>query len=122
MAYQNRIKEARRAAGLTQKALADLVGVNKTTIAGYELRNREPSAEMLWKIALATGTDMNFIFQDEMAELDTDDLTVPEIKFAKKYRSLDDAGKKIVECVLQHELERMNQITQTPPIESDPQF
>ena len=35
--------------------------------------------------------------------------------FIEKYRSLDDAGKKIVECVLQHELDRMNQITQSPP-------
>ena len=46
-----RLKELRLQAGLTQKQLADQIGVTKSVISFYELRERTPSPEVLVKLA-----------------------------------------------------------------------
>lgn len=46
-----RIKELRNKSKLTQIELADLVGVTKSTIAAYENDSRQPSYEVLVKMA-----------------------------------------------------------------------
>ena len=54
----------------------------------------------------ALKVDANFLFQDEMKELDTNDFSIPEIKMVRKYRVLDAHGKKIVDMVLDEEYSR----------------
>lgn len=68
MSYVQGIKEARISAGMTQEQLAKAVGVAKSTITSYEKGNREISAGMIQKIAQATGSSVEFIFQDEENE------------------------------------------------------
>lgn len=46
-----RLKELRTQAGLTQKQLADQIGVTKSVVSFYELRERTPSPEVLVKLA-----------------------------------------------------------------------
>lgn len=46
-----RIRFFRKAAGLTQKELAEMVGLNESTVRNYELDNRTPSLEILSDIA-----------------------------------------------------------------------
>lgn len=46
-----RLKELRTQAGLTQKQLADRLGVTKSVVSFYELRERTPSPEVLIKLA-----------------------------------------------------------------------
>ena len=65
MSLHDRIKEARTNKNLTQEQLGKLIGVAKTTIAGYE-KNREPAAAKLGEIADALDVDVNFLLQDEM--------------------------------------------------------
>ena len=45
------LKRLRLQAGMTQKQLADKLGITKSVISYYELSERAPSAEMLVKIA-----------------------------------------------------------------------
>ena len=45
------MKELRLQAGLTQKQLGERVGVTKSVISFYELRERTPSPEVLVKLA-----------------------------------------------------------------------
>lgn len=59
--YSEAIREARKAAGLTQSGLADRLnwGENgQTRISNYELGTREPSQHVLQKMALAMGVDV----------------------------------------------------------------
>ncbi|MBD5153247.1 MAG: helix-turn-helix transcriptional regulator [Oscillibacter sp.] len=55
MTFGERVKQYREAKGYTQEELAELVGVAKTTITGYERGNRAPDVAKIKKIAAALG-------------------------------------------------------------------
>lgn len=106
MSINDRIKEARKNKGITQEQLGELIGVAKTTITGYE-KNREPSAAKVGEIADALDVDVNFLFQDEVKKLHENRATPLEMEhLIKKYRNLDDHGKKMVDFTLKEEYER----------------
>ena len=106
MSLHDRIKEARKNKGITQEQLGELIGVAKTTIAGYE-KNREPTAAKVGEIADALGVDVNFLFQDEVRELHENRATPDEMEhLVKRYRILDEYGKAAVNLVLGNELHR----------------
>lgn len=106
MSINDRIKEARKNKGITQEQLGELIGVAKTTITGYE-KNREPSAAKVGEIADALDVDVNFLFQDEVKKLHENRATPLEMEhLVKKYRNLDDHGKKMVDFTLKEEYER----------------
>ena len=65
MSLHGRIKEARKNKGITQAELGALIGVAKTTIAGYE-KNSEPTAAQLGEIADVLDVDITFLLQDEI--------------------------------------------------------
>jgi len=50
-AFAVTLKMLRLAHGLTQQELAEHLGISPVTISGYELGYREPSIEMLERIA-----------------------------------------------------------------------
>lgn len=49
--FGKKLKILRQNAGLTQQQLADKLWVTKTTVSYYELSDRNPSPEILVKIA-----------------------------------------------------------------------
>jgi len=49
--FGTRLKELRLQAGMTQKQLAEQIGVTKSVVSFYELRERTPSPEILIKLA-----------------------------------------------------------------------
>lgn len=53
MEFGKRLQEARVAAGLSQQALAEKIGVKKAAISKWELGKREPSFERLALLAKA---------------------------------------------------------------------
>ncbi len=110
MAFNDRLKEARIANGLTQKQLAEKLGIAGTTVTGYEKGNSEPNVNTIGKIMEVLRVDANFLWQDEIQELNTDDFSIPEIKMIKKYRKLDTHGKKIVDMVLDEEHSRCSSV------------
>ncbi len=110
MAYTDRMKTARKEKGLTQEQLATMIGVGKSTYNGYEKGNSEPSMLTFAKIIQALDIDANYLFQDEMALRIAHSVSPAEMEHIKKYRGLDDRGKRIVDTVLGHEMERMKEI------------
>jgi transcriptional regulator with XRE-family HTH domain len=66
MSFGTRIKEARKAKGLTQTQLAEIVGVAKTTISGYESGHSEPDEQRIIAIMKALGIDANYLWQDSI--------------------------------------------------------
>lgn len=55
------LKEIRLENGLTQKQLSQLLKVSHTTVSSWEKSTREPSLEMLEKIAIALKCDVNYL-------------------------------------------------------------
>jgi len=107
MSLHERIKEARKRKGLTQTELGLIIGVAKTTIAGYE-KLYEPSASQLGAIADALDVDVTFLLQDEIKQRKEVYASLDEMEhLVKKYRALDEHGKEMVDVVLEKELERV---------------
>ena len=59
----NRIKELRTAAGMTQKALADQLGVTVPTVSKWELGQRTPELERVFRMTLIFGVAIEEIVQ-----------------------------------------------------------
>lgn len=51
MDFGSRLKELRKQSGLTQQQLADRIGVSKSVVSFYELKERAPSPEVLMKLS-----------------------------------------------------------------------
>lgn len=66
MTFGERLALARRNKNLTQSELAELIGVKKSTITGYEKNNREPDLFKIKKIMSVL--DITF---DYLADIDT---------------------------------------------------
>lgn len=49
--FGDRLKQLRSQAGLTQKELAERIGITKSVVSFYELRERTPSPDVLVKLA-----------------------------------------------------------------------
>ncbi len=57
--FGKRLKNAREAAGLTQAALGDVVGINKRVIIRYELDQAAPSVHAAARMARAAGASLD---------------------------------------------------------------
>ena len=56
------LEAARVNAGLTQKELAEKLGISNATVVNWEKGNTEPSASQLRKISELSGIPLDFIF------------------------------------------------------------
>lgn len=59
----NRVKELRTVAGMTQKALADQLGVTVPTVSKWELGQRTPELERVFRMTLIFGVPIEEIVQ-----------------------------------------------------------
>ena len=55
----NRVKELRTAAGMTQKTLADQLGVTVPTVSKWELGQRTPELEKIFRMTLILGVGID---------------------------------------------------------------
>lgn len=80
--FGERLKDLRQNAGLTQKQLADKIWVTKATISYYEQSERNPSPEILVKLATAfhVSTDYLLGINDKQFSLDVSDLLPEDIE------------------------------------------
>lgn len=112
MSINSRIKERREALGLSRIELASMIGVTPSAIANYENGISSPKIELLYKLFDALKCDANYLYQDEMTELNKSGsllLSKKEEDQIKKYRSLDSYGKKQVDSVLKNEYDRVTE-------------
>lgn len=106
MAFKDRLKEARLSRGLTQEQIAKQIGVAKSTFTGYEKGNSEPSMLTISKIMNVLKVDANFLWQDETNSLTELVVSLDEKALLRKYRDLDDHGRKMVDFTLEEEYKR----------------
>lgn len=69
--YPERLKRARKATGLSLRALAEQVGVSQTTIKHYEDGLSTPDSSQLIKLAKALGVRSEYFFRPFTVQLDT---------------------------------------------------
>ena len=127
----NKLKALREEQGLSMMEIAKQLNMPYTTYVNYEKGTREPNSEMLIKFSkffnvtidylIGNSEQKNKIFDgncDERLETNIDDeakFTSEEKIHIKKYRTLDEHGKKAVDCILNVEYERV-EATRTPII------
>lgn len=68
MAFEDRVKQARKNAGLTQERAAASIGVAKSTWAGYESGSSQPDIAKIVKIMDVLKVDANYLWQDYATE------------------------------------------------------
>lgn len=113
MAFNEVLKEIRTKKGFTQQQVADALEITKGTYSGYETGRREPD---VFKIkALAQLFDVSGDALLETGFNNEIKFTSEEKTHIKKYRTLDEHGKKLVDSVLNLECERV-ETTRTPVI------
>lgn len=108
MSFTDRLKEARLQKGLTQEQVALKIGVAKSTYTGYERGTREPNVNTIALLMDELGIDANYLYQDEIDSSGGSPykLLYNETLLLKKYRSLDEHGKKIVDFIINEEADR----------------
>ena len=65
MKINEKIKEARKAAGLTQQQVADATGIDRQVYSMYERGARNPRLDKLGKIAEACGVGLDYFGNTE---------------------------------------------------------
>lgn len=113
----SRIRQRRLELNLTQVQLAMLTGIKKNTISNYENNISSPNEENILKLMKALKCDANYIF--EWTENEDISLSLSEKNHIKKYRTLDEHGKKAVDNILDIEYERYLSIVEN---NSDPEI
>lgn len=108
MTIGQRIKALRHERQLTQKQLADRLGMSKSALAMYETDQRFPKLDTLDAIADFFNIDMAFllgksdcrnVYQLTQSQA-TYDITPPEYEMVCAYRVADDDTKSIVDTAL----------------------
>ena len=114
MSIGSRIKQRREELGYTQPQLAKLIGVSKGTIGNYESNISSPNEDILFKLFEILKCDANFLYQDNIDWEDFDLFSPSEKDMIKKYRTLDEYGKKAVDSILDIEISRIESANSKP--------
>ena len=111
----DKIRERRNELNLKQSELSLMTGIKATTISNYENNVSTPNEQNLYKLMEALKCDANFLFEWE--ETEQIQPTYKERQQIKKYRSLDEYGKKAVDDLLNTEYERCTYKAEITPLE-----
>lgn len=106
MTVGEKIKQRREALGISQKELAQKIGVTQSAIGNYESGLSNPKMELMPKLFEALRTDANYIFGEAKQ---ADEFSYHETQIIKKYRDLDDHGKRAVNSIIDIEHERCSE-------------
>ncbi len=96
-----KIKIARTNKGLKQSDLSNLLGVRNTAISSWENNQSKPDINMVEILCGVLDVSPNYFFNLNPKEK----FTVHELELIKKYRELDNRGKKLLNVLLDSELE-----------------
>ena len=97
-----RLKELRSKAGISQKKLADIVGVSQQAINKYENHSTEPDIGMLKRMAEYFETSVDYIIgYDDPKSINYEcEFTEQERELVYLYRSLTPKQQKTFEIIL----------------------
>lgn len=110
MSMGSRIKERREYLKLTRGELANKIGVTASAIANYENEISTPKVDLLYKLFEALQCDANYLYQDDIREIEDFRASFAEQVMIKNFRSLDFHGKEVVKNLLEAEYRRMEEL------------
>jgi Zn-dependent peptidase ImmA (M78 family)/DNA-binding XRE family transcriptional regulator len=91
-----RIKQARKAAGMSMRQLADSAGISAMAISKYESGQLTPSSKTLLALAKALNVRVEYFFRDSQVELEEVDFRKhPKLPEKLKNRVLADAKEQL---------------------------
>jgi len=111
----DKLRQVRMKKGLSQQDVALITGIKYKTINDYENGKSRPDVEKLALLCQAYETSADYFINVQINSISQSPLTEAELEHIRKYRSLDDYGKKAVDMTLDNELYRarkQNVITQ----------
>ena len=118
-----KLKEGRLNKGLKQSDVTKLTGIKNTTLSNYENGNTEPDMDTFLKLCHLYELDYSELLGEaygyHLPGISID-IKKSDINMLKKYRSLDDYGKELVNLVLDKENERCQNHTPAAIIELSP--
>ena len=99
------LKSLRKAAAISQKQLADAIGVSQQSINKYENHNIEPDIGTLIRIADFFDTSVDYLIGHtticrKIEKVTTYDLSAEESRLVDKFRKLSKKQKACVETVV----------------------
>lgn len=81
MDFGSRLKDLRKQSGLTQQQIADRIGVTKSVVSFYELKERAPSPEVLIKLSYIFHVSTDYLLGiDKSKTIDVSGLDDEDIK------------------------------------------
>ena len=104
MTFGEKLKKARNESGLKQSELAKQLNTTGNTISNWENNVSKPDLDTLAYICGILHVNASFFLQPVIPE---DEVSFTELKTIKKYRALDESGKKKFNYLLDLELERI---------------
>lgn len=103
----DKLRKVRIAKGLSQQDTAAITGIKYKTINDYENGKSRPDVEKLALLCEAYNTSADyFINVNIFSNTSQNTLNDLELEHIKKYRTLDEYGKDVVETILEKELYR----------------
>lgn len=103
-----RIKEARQAAGISQKALAAMLGISAATLSGYESGTHDPKPDMLLQIARICGISVDALLGAPHEE-NAAALSGEAMRLARDFSTLGSWSRRAVRSLVNNELRRMGE-------------
>lgn len=103
--FAKKLKDARTEAGYTQAAVAELINRPQPTIGAWEVGRSQPDMDTLATLLRLYHMSANQFFEYDSSQKES--LTPIEREHIKKYRTLDEHGKDMVDMVLDKEYERV---------------
>lgn len=91
----DRLRDARKASDLTQKEVAEQIGIATTTYSGYERGQSDPDVNTLGRLMKVLNVDANYLYQDSFH----DALIEGDKDASRKFQSSD--NKKMLIRILE---------------------
>lgn len=128
MSFADKLVECRTKLGISQRELANRLGVTPVRLNYWEKGKREPDVYYIKALARELGVTGDYLLETPFAEqLDEPekepDISPDAMKVAKDYDTLDRRGKRVVRGVLDIEIENLrykadNSDTNTPEMQA----
>ena len=105
LTFGERIREARKAKGFTQKQLADKIGAKHNSISDWENKKNKPDPDTIEILCGVLSVTPNYLLKAT-----AEDFSIAEKNIIQKYRKLDPQGQEHVDTVLEWESNRTSTI------------
>lgn len=106
LTFGEKIKEARKLKGFTQKQLAAKIGAKHNSISDWENNKNKPDPDTIELLCGVLDITPNYLLATESGEF-----SPTEKLLIEKYRALDDTGRQHVDTILNWEAERVKILT-----------